>query len=205
MKTLRPVNNYLLIDKIFMTPIDTKQKILMTARKMVQSRGYQALSFREIGKAVGVKSASIHYHFPTKGDLGSALAREYTEELVGYLEKQLASSEDQKKFFRSYTDVFRNTLLNQNRMCLCGIMAAERDELPAEVRSEVEKFNQANVRFLSTALALGPSGSSAKNNQKRALTIFAGIEGAQLVARGSGDVKVFDDIVDFYRTTGLLP
>src|SRR2546423_15447121 len=100
MKTLPLVNNYLLIDKIFMTPIDTKQKILMTARKMVQSRGYQALSFREIGKALGIKSASIHYHFPTKGDLGSTLARAYTEELVAYLEQLLSSTEDQKKFFR---------------------------------------------------------------------------------------------------------
>jgi len=188
-----------------MTPIDTKQKILMTARKMVQSRGYQALSFREIGKALGIKSASIHYHFPTKGDLGSALARAYTEELVVHLEKLLNSSEDQKKFFRNYTEVFRNTLLNQNRMCMCGIMAAERDELPAEVRAEVEKFNQANVRLISTALSLGNNGSPAKANQKRAMAIFASIEGAQLVARGCGDVGVFDDNLEIYRASGLLP
>ncbi len=46
---------------------------------MVQARGYNALSFREIAKEVGIKSAGVHHHFPTKGDLGAALARQYTE------------------------------------------------------------------------------------------------------------------------------
>jgi TetR/AcrR family transcriptional repressor of nem operon len=27
-----------------------------------------------------VKNPSIHYHFPTKGDLGAAIARRYTED-----------------------------------------------------------------------------------------------------------------------------
>ena len=55
-----------------MTATDTKQTILEAARRVVQSRGYNALSFRELAKEVGIKSASIHYHFPTKGDLGAA-------------------------------------------------------------------------------------------------------------------------------------
>ncbi|MDF2795086.1 MAG: transcriptional regulator, TetR family [Pseudomonas orientalis] len=53
---------------------------MTAARKMVQTRGYNGLSFRELAKEVGIKSASIHYHFPTKGDLGAALAKRYTED-----------------------------------------------------------------------------------------------------------------------------
>ena len=57
------------------TSTDTKQAILDVAKARVQARGYNSLSFRELAKEIGVKSASIHYHFSTKGDLGAALAR----------------------------------------------------------------------------------------------------------------------------------
>lgn len=40
---------------------------MASGRKMMQTRGYNGLSFRELAKEVGIKSASIHYHFPTKG------------------------------------------------------------------------------------------------------------------------------------------
>ncbi|WP_345191535.1 TetR/AcrR family transcriptional regulator, partial [Gluconacetobacter tumulicola] len=56
------------------------------------ARSYNVLSFREIAKAVGIKNASMHYHFPTKGDLGAALARRYTEDGEAYLADLLATS-----------------------------------------------------------------------------------------------------------------
>src|SRR5216684_6839557 len=48
------------------------------ARLTVQDLGYSGLSFRELAKDVGIKSASIHYYFATKGELGAALASRYT-------------------------------------------------------------------------------------------------------------------------------
>ncbi|MDB5977944.1 MAG: TetR family transcriptional regulator [Nevskia sp.] len=175
------------------------------ARAMVQAHGYNALSFREVAKAVGVKSASIHYHFPTKGDLGAALARRYTDDAVMYFDSLLAASADPSTCIRRYTDVFRAALVNDNRMCLCGIMSAERDDLPAEVRVEVDRFAEVNVRWLTKVLSLQPSGIEPEIAQRRALAIYAAIGGAQLVARGRGDISAFDETVETYRTAGLLP
>ncbi len=59
---------------------DTRETIMRAARAAVQAHGYNALSFRELAKEVGIKSASVHYHFPTKGDLAAALARRYADE-----------------------------------------------------------------------------------------------------------------------------
>jgi TetR/AcrR family transcriptional repressor of nem operon len=187
------------------TTTDTRQLIMNTARALVQARGYNALSFRELAKDVGVKSASIHYHFPTKGDLGAALARRYTDDAVAQFDALLAASSDPKACIRSYTDIFRAALVNSNRMCLCGIMAAERDDLPVEVRTEVDRFTEVNIRWLAKVLSLGKTPAGPKAIQKRALAIFAAIEGAQLVARGRGDVTVFDETIEAYRTAGLLP
>ncbi len=185
---------------------DTKQRIMAAARLTVQDRGYGGLSFRELAKEVGIKSASIHHYFPTKGELGGALVALYTADFASYLDGLLEEGLDQDCCIRKYTDVFRDTLRNENRMCLGGIMAAEHKELPAEVQAEVVKFSEMNVGWLAKVLSLGKGAKTAPETvQRRALAIFAAIEGAQLVARSRGDVAVYEGIVETYRSVGLLP
>jgi len=183
---------------------ETRERILAAARLTVQDRGYSGLSFRELAKDVGIKSASIHHYFPTKGGLGGALADRYTSDFAEYLDGLLADGLDPQACLARYTDVFRDTLRNDNRMCLAGIMAAEHKELPDEVRTEVVKFGAMNENWIARVLAkIGtpdPDGIS-----HRARAIFAAIEGAQLVARSRGDVSVYEEIVATYRGSGLIP
>ena len=183
---------------------DTKDRIMAAARLTVQDRGYGGLSFRELAKDVGIKSASIHHYFPTKGKLGSALAVRYTSDFLEYLDGLLAEGLDQKACIRKYTDVFGRTVRNDNRMCLGGIMAAEFKELPEEARIEVVKFGEANVDWLVKVLSLGQPGRD-DAVKRRALAIFAAVEGAQLIARSRGDATIYDAIVETYRESVLLP
>jgi len=184
---------------------DTKQAVMMAARSMVQSRGYNSLSYRDLGKEVGIKSSSIHYYFPSKGNLGAALTHEYTDDFLSYLNEMLAASPNWKHSINSYADVFRATLVRDNRMCLGGIMAAEHTDLDVEIRNEVERFTELLVQWLTGVLQQGNQEMDSTTLKKWAFGIFAAIEGAQLVARGCGDVAVYDHILDAYRTAGLLP
>ncbi|PTR33907.1 TetR family transcriptional regulator [Luteibacter sp. OK325] len=188
-----------------MTSPDTRQTILSVARKMVQSRGFSALSFRDIAASVGVKSASVHYHFPTKGSLGSELARGYTDEMAAYLAEALDENADTAAFMTKYVGVFRAALVNDNRMCMCGVMAAERDELPAEVQAEVERFSEVNVEWLAKALERHDASVPVAARKARALAIFAAVEGAQLIARSRSDVGVYDQAIGAMRVAGLIP
>lgn len=184
---------------------DTRETILDAARAMVQAKGYNALSFRELAKDVGVKSASVHYYFPTKGDLGAAVAKRYRQDAVGYFEKLAARDDDVETTFRAYADVFRAALRDDNRMCLYGIMAAEYADLPPEVRVEVDLFSAANAEWLARLLARRHPELEKAALRDRALATFAAIEGAQLVARGRGDVAVFDQLLAAYKAAGLTP
>ncbi|TFW16321.1 TetR/AcrR family transcriptional regulator [Duganella callida] len=184
---------------------DKKQEVMMAARLMVQAQGYNALSFRDLAEAVGVKSSSIHYYFPTKGDLGAALARQYTDEFMEYLNGLLEQGVDWRDCVAKYADVFRDTLLRENRMCMAGIMAAERPGLAPEVRAEVERFTGQIVGWLARVLSLGKPKMEAEAVQGWAFAVFSAIEGAQLVARGCDDVGVFDSTLAAYRAAGLLP
>lgn len=188
-----------------MAEVDTREMIMSAARAAVQSRGYSSLSFRELAKEVGIKSASVHYHFPTKGDLGAALAQRYVADAEKFFEGFLAESTDPATWFSKYVRVFRAALENDNRMCLCGIMAAEYDELPAGVKVEMNGFATVNIAWMVKVLAPGATGEARRVAEGRAEAIFAAIEGAQLLARSRGDIATYDRIIQTYRATGLIP
>jgi TetR/AcrR family transcriptional repressor of nem operon len=187
-----------------MNQADTRDTILSVARPMVQAHGYAALSFRDIAASVGIKSASVHYHFPTKGALGAELARQYTGEMEGYLSSLIDDGVTPAAFVKAYTGVFRAALAHGNRMCMVGVMAAERDELPPEVQVEVTRFSEINVAWLTRALNNG-ARTKARGSEARALAIYAAVEGAQLVSRGFNDIALYDKAIDAYRAAGLIP
>ena len=174
----------------------TANAILKVAEQMTQTVGYNGLSFRDIAAAVGIKSASVHYHFPTKGSLGAALARRYTDRLIEHLTEVNARASHPASALAAYVAVFRTTLEKDGRMCLCGILAAESDAIPEEVRAEVRRFVDLNVQWISATIerAMG-SVSLGAAAQDHAKALFAALEGAMLVARGTGDIASFDVIV----------
>jgi TetR/AcrR family transcriptional repressor of nem operon len=171
---------------------------------MVQAHGYNALSFRELAKDVGIKSASVHYHFPAKGDLAAALASRYADEADAFLGELAASGQPHEVLMAAYAGAFRVALENDNRMCLCGIMTAEYDDLPAEARVEVDRFAQINVEWLAARLMERDLTLAPEAIEQRAVAMFAAIEGAQLIARGRKDPAAFDGIIETYRAVGLL-
>lgn len=184
---------------------DKREEIMTAAREAAQAHGYNGLNFRTLAAATGVKSASVHYHFPTKADLGAELARRYREEAAATLAEISAATADPARRLRQYAGVFRRALENQNRMCMCGLMAAEIDDLPDAVKTEVKAFGDANIAWLAGVLGAAHPGRSAKANKQHALAVFAAISGAQLIARSRGDASVYDAIVNAYRASGLIP
>ena len=54
--------------------IPTYDRLLDVAQNMVQTNGFNAFSYGGLSRTVGIKTSSIHYHFPNKEDLGEALA-----------------------------------------------------------------------------------------------------------------------------------
>jgi TetR/AcrR family transcriptional repressor of nem operon len=182
----------------------SKEAILAAARRTAQAHGYNGLNFRDLANEVGIKAASIYHHFPSKADLGAAVARRYWEDTAAHLKSMLAETSDPVSCLRQYPDVFRKSLESGNRMCLCSFMAAEYDDLPEAVKKEVQAFADVNVawlsRVLSTAAVVSPEES-----ELRARAIFAAVAGAQLMARSRSDISLFDALIGSYRVAGLLP
>src|ERR1700738_2957001 len=94
----------------------SKEAILAAARRAAQAHGYGGLNFRDLAAEVGIKAASIYHHFPSKADLGAAVARRYWEDSAAALEALLAESADPQQSLHRYPDTFRKALERDNRM-----------------------------------------------------------------------------------------
>lgn len=183
---------------------NSKEAILAAARRTAQAHGYSGLNFRDLAAEVGIKAASIYHHFPSKADLGAAVAKRYWEDTAAGLESMLAETSDPARALHQYPDTFRKALATDNRMCLCSFMAAEYDDLPDAVKKEVQTFADVNVAWLSKLLSAAGVVSSGKS-EERARAIFAAVAGAQLMARSRSDIALYDALIDSYRAAGLLP
>ena len=184
--------------------LSSREKILAAARHIAQAHGYGGLNFRDVADEVGIKAASIYHHFPSKADLGAAVARRYWEDTAASLDMLSAECADPVRSLLHYPAMFRRALANGNRMCLCSFMAAEYDDLPEAVKHEVQAFADINVAWLSRALSAG-GVVSPEASEKRARAIFAAIAGAQLTARSRADLALYDALIEGYREAGLLP
>jgi TetR/AcrR family transcriptional regulator, transcriptional repressor for nem operon len=183
---------------------NTRERILATARRVAQARGYGGLSFRDLARDVGIKAASVYHYFPSKADLGVALARRYWEDSEVALESLLAESADPVAALRRYPETFRTALSNENRLCLCSLLAAEYDYLPDPVKKEVQTFADVHVAWLAKVMS-DASLVDAEEADSRARAIFAAVAGAQLLARSRTDIALYDTLIDGYRGAGLIP
>jgi TetR/AcrR family transcriptional regulator, transcriptional repressor for nem operon len=183
---------------------NAREDILAAAKLVAQAHGYAGLNFRDLAEQVGIKAASVYYHFPSKADLAAAVAKRYWEDSAAYLESLLENSPGPREALRRYPETFRWALENDNRICLCSFMSAQFDDLPEAVKTEVQAFADVNIAWLKKTLITAKIVSP-KEAEKRARAIYSGIVGAQLTARGRADITLYDSLIESYRTAGLLP
>jgi TetR/AcrR family transcriptional repressor of nem operon len=175
---------------------DTANRILDLAERLVQTRGFNGFSYADIASELGVTKASLHYHFPTKAELGRRLINRYGEAFARALADIDASGSDARVKLRRYASLYAR-VLRDDRMCLCGMMAADYATLPEPMKSEVTHFFEANEQWLASVLEQGRARgvlhfSGAPLDVARLLV--GSLEGAMLVARSFRDVSRFESI-----------
>ncbi len=161
---------------------DRRQQILDSAERMARRGGYNGFSFRDIAAEVGVKSASVHYHFPTKADLSTALAERYSDRFLGSLGPATEPGA-QLRLIAGY----REALVEADQMCLCGIFGAEIDALPDPLVHAVRGFFRRLVDWAAESLGEGADKTGGE-------TLVSGLEGALIAARALGEPELFDRV-----------
>jgi len=182
---------------------NAREAILLAATKISQSQGYNGLNFRDLAQAVGIKAASIYYHFPSKADLGVAVAKRYWQDGVAALETISEEDPNPIDALRRFPEIFRRSLEADNRLCLASFVGAETDNLPSEMTTEIQAFADVNIAWI-TRLLTSAEVCKPQDAEARARAMFAAVVGAQLIARSRSDISLFDTLIDAYRVSGPL-
>jgi TetR/AcrR family transcriptional regulator, transcriptional repressor for nem operon len=158
---------------------DAKAAIMDAAERRMQQGGFGGFSFREIAADVGIKSSSVHYHFPTKEDLAAAVIRRWAEYTSKLVDKELGKDPDP---IRVWTKAFRGTAFSEAHMCPCTVLAAAAQDLPEQVAKEVKGF----FKMCQDKLVAGGLSPS------KAAEVLSTITGALVLANALGDTAEYD-------------
>src|SRR3954468_21453805 len=137
----------------------TTVRILDVAERMLQVRGYNGFSYGDVATELDITRAALHYHFKGKAELGQALIERYATRFSTALAELDVTAPDAAAKLRGYIALYTD-VLSADRMCLCGMLAAEHRTLPDPLQRGVCEFFSANTAWLRKVLDEGCADGS---------------------------------------------
>ncbi len=184
----------------------TTSRILDVAERMLQVRGYNGFSYGDVAAELDITRAALHYHFKGKAELGQALIDRYATRFGAALAQLDATAPDAAAKLRGYVALYAD-VLSADRMCLCGMLAAEHRTLPDPLQQAVCDFFTANTTWLRKVLEEGCSDGSLRcpgTAEATASMVLGTLEGAMLITRLDGEVARFTATAE-QLLAGLAP
>ena len=180
--------------KAMKTQGNTAQQIIEIALEIMIERGYNAFSYADITERLDIRKASIHYHFPSKSDLGRAVVVYYRTLVQQGLNQIDQASDDLRRRLTMYIEQVYKQLKEENSFCLCTLFAAELPTLPEKVRDEVQDYFRDQATWFTRLLEHGREQglfTFTGDPVIEAQSVFAALQGAMLAARTYQDPERF--------------
>ena len=174
---------------------DTRRELLDVAESLYGARGYNGFSYRDLAGQIGIKTASIHYHFPTKGDLGEALVEREREEFAKNLAQLDAGEKDPRRGWSGSSSSSRPPLLVVTTGCAWEPCLRSSRNLPDDVGQAVRRLFAGNEAWLAKLLEEGQKKRQFRfkgSTEAVARSLFSSLEGALLMARAFRDIRRFE-------------
>jgi AcrR family transcriptional regulator len=180
---------------------NTQRAILDLAESMLQDKGFNGFSYAHLATGLGVKNAAIHYHFPTKEELGCAVIQRYRDRFQLWINnarvKDLAPREKMEWFFHIYT----STRADQGKVCLAGSLEGEFNAIPDSLREQTQGLTRELLTWLEATLSEGRDAGVFRFNGEpsaKAALILSSMQGGLQMARALG-TKKFQEVVEQTR------
>lgn len=174
--------------------MDTRDKILDLGEELIRTRGYHAFSFKDISVPLGMKNAAVHYHFPSKSNLGLAIIDRTNDRFLSEIHQWSSLSKEKQlaNFLKIYSRSYR-----QNKVCFMGALGPAYDTLPANMQEGLQKASHEIRSWLTSLLKDGLSEGvfefTEKPGEKADLIISALLAGL-IMGRVTGEPVVLSII-----------
>ncbi|SDX50084.1 TetR/AcrR family transcriptional regulator [Paenibacillus sp. CF384] len=178
---------------------NTAEAILDAAESMVMESGFNGFSYAHIAEKVGIRTASIHYHYPSKEDLGEALIKRYRENFNAFIAKVDGESANSYDKLVKFIALYRSGPADNFRTCLGVMLSTDLTSLSDRARDGVAEFFAINLDWLSQVLENGRQDGNLRfegGAVMEAHKLFAALQGAQLLARSFKDMQRYDTVAE---------
>jgi AcrR family transcriptional regulator len=180
---------------------NTPRAIMDLAESLLQERGFNGFSYAHIAKELNVQNAAIHYHFPSKELLVSAVIQRYRDRFKLWINnsrvKDLSPNEKLDWFFSIYTD----TRADNGKVCLAGSLETEFNSLPDSLREQTQALTRELLTWLQATLHEGREAGvfrfGGEPSDKAAL-VLSSLQGALQMARALG-TNTFHAVVQQHK------
>lgn len=186
----------------------TKEKILDAAQDLIQTRSFHGFSFQDLADRVGIRKPSLYHHFDSK----EALAVAVLERAADWVQSRFANAdgEDPAARLERYFQMFRDIHGKGERMCPGGSFAAVLDGVSSSVQSTLHRFAKLNLDLLESIVRDGAESGQFNIKDQRprdvAMQILAGVQGALMIGRLTGDAHAIDAVIaEFRNYLGYVP
>lgn len=174
-------------------------EIVAYTRTLLEAGGYNSFSYADISAHVHISKASIHHHFPTKADLVREVVARYRSEAREGLAMLQGQLDDPLAELTAYTDYWSTCILGgTSSFCIGAMLAAELPTIPAEVAVEVTGHFEDLTAWLTSTMERGVVKGQFHlqgSPQIEAKVFMSSVHGAMLAARGFGNPRTFESLV----------
>lgn len=163
--------------------VGTRDALVQTAESLMRTKGYSAFSYADLAETVGIRKASIHHHFPTKEELGTAIVENYIARVRDDFDRIEKQHTDVTARLEAFFQMFHASS-ESGLLPLCGALAAEMSALPVGLQRLTHRFFDMQLKWLATILDQGigrgeiPSGCGARH---KAFLLLSVLEGSSFI------------------------
>jgi len=185
---------------------DTARKIADTFQDMVMQRGFNAVSYGDLAKELGIRTASIHYHFPTKAVLGVTVISRYRDKFKNLW--QDVDETDPASYTRAYAGFMapiRPVRDMEGVSCLFGVLGAELKTLCPNIQEIISGFFPEQEKWLAKVFGGGRDAGVFDfpgSPESFAKLYTSALQGAMLIKKSTSNPAHFDAVIE--QLEGML-
>jgi len=182
---------------------DTKTALLDCAEELIQRVGVNAMSYKHLSDEIGIRKASIHYHFPKKEDMVVALlcrCRDVHCEMY----RTIANSDDTaRNKILAIADLYASSL-EAGKVCAVGMLSVEFESLGEAAQEATRLSIDAASKIFETIFVQAINEGlipKTTNAYDAAYGFFCFLLGTQVLSRCTNGADGFRRAVDAYIQT----
>ncbi|MGD9779318.1 TetR/AcrR family transcriptional regulator [Methanomethylovorans sp.] len=172
----------------------TNQQILHYGRNLLQCRGYNGFSYRDISQKLGIKNAAIHHYYPQKEDLVATIFEGIRQQFAEDTARMSGSGCSAREQLQYFFDFMLKEFDKGRNICPIGSLILDFEGLPDKVKEQHSLLLDDVLAWFSEVLKTGLEKGEFKFSDPvdtRAEAILETLLGARQLAsiRGRGTLE----------------